>query len=294
MKNNLIGLTVALTVGIILVGSLVVPTITAFTDETRTYTNEGMPFAEVDEDTHTILVTSSGISVDGESLDLSLLPGSFTSYTLVYGENSLIRYTTNDVYIQATVMGQIPVRFNYTEGDVTISITGAAVTVTTTADSTTVSLSDAKYYISTSGDYVMSLNPCVTAESEIIGAGYTSFSTPNTMIATAWSGTIENISATVLRTTNGDAVVSDTTVNTSAVDGDLVHIDSVLIDYVVTYQGTDYECTSTYTYFLAPASVTYDNPDYLGAGPAAILGAVIVVTLVSFVVIASKGFGRDD
>lgn len=293
MKNNVLGLILALVVGVIMVGSLVAPTITALTDETRTYTNEGMPFAEVDGDTHTIVVTSSGISVDGESLDLSLLPGSFTSYTLVYGENSMIRYTTNDVYIQATVMGQNPVRFNYTEGDVTISVTGAAVTVTTTADSTTASLSDAEYYISTSGDYVMSLNPCVTAESEIIGAGYTSFSTPNTMVAAAWSGTIENISATVLRATNGNAVVSDTTVNTSAVDGDLVRIDSVLIDYVVTYQNVDYECTSTYTYFLAPASVTYDNPDYIGSGAAGLLVAVIVMTLIALVLVAVRGIEKD-
>ncbi len=294
MKNNIIGLTITLAVGILLIGSLLAPTITGITDLTKTYTNEGMPFAEVDDDTHTIVLTSSAITVDGEEIDQSLFPGDYTYYTIVYGSENFIR--VNLAGTMTIFVGENLTNFSYASNTVTVTIVGSTATVTTTSGATTATMTGATHYISTSGNYVMAENPRVNVNSEstIVGAGHTSFTTPNTSIYTTWSGTIDSVTASVIRAGNvTTATVSSTEVNTTEVDGDLVRIDSVLVNYDVTASDTDYDLTSTYTYFLAPASVTYDNPNYIGDGAAALLSTVVIILILAMLVGATHVFRRD-
>lgn len=289
--KNLAKLVMILTVCIVIIGGTLAPYVDNVSAETKTYTNEGMPYAAVDDDTHTIVVTDSSIEVDGEEIDQSLFPD-YTSLSIVYADAGFIRLITNSVVVNVTFSGSTK-SFSYSGYTVTITIVGDAATITTTEGSSTATVSDVNYYVATAGDYVLSENPYVNGESVIYGAGSTSFSTPNTVIYTVWSGTIEEISAEVLRTTNGSSVVSSTEVNTTNDTSNLYRVDSVLVNYTATYSGTDYSTTSTYTYFLAPAEVVYDNPDYLGSTNAVILLAIVVITIAALLAVTARYLVRD-
>lgn len=305
MENKTVALLLTLTVGVIMVGALVAPIVASYGYETSTYYNEGMPYAEVDDETHVITVTSDAIKVDNAEIDTDLFPSGFTAYTIVYGEETFIRLSTYDVTIRGADSGNIWT-MSYADGEtITISILGSVATVTSSdTDVTSRSISDALYYVSTSGDYVLSLNPVVLSDSQIYGAGQTHWTASdegypaNLDIYTAWRGTIEAITGDLIYVTASysDTSITGFEINTTEENNGLYTIDSILVNYSVTYTetSTEYEPVSTYTYFLAPAELVYDNPNYIGFGVAGIMGALVVVCILSLVVMAAKGMENRD
>lgn len=302
MKNNLIGLVLALAVGVLLVGTLVVPTVSSLTSEQLTYTNEGMPYAAVDEDEHILVFSPDGITVDGESIDVSLFPGEFTEYTVVYAEAAFIRLIPGSSTIQ--VRSTTSPNFSFSEATVTITITGSTAVLTTTASSSSPTITNVTHYLSSEGDFVLALNPVVLSDSAIVGAGQTGFNAttyelPATLtVRTVWDGTIEGISASVFSFVPTDTYssleVSNVSVNTTDLGNGLYRIDSVLIYYTVTdTDSVEYDVNSTYTYFLAPYQMQYDNPNYVGDGLVPLVSAIVLMTLVVLVVVAARAVTRD-
>lgn len=294
MDNKIITTVMTIVVGVIVIGSVLAVTVSDYSTSTLTYTNEGMPYAEVDEDTHTILLKTNTITVDGEDIDLSLFPSGFSNFTIVYGVEDFIRYNILSGGNSISLRGANITNVSVTPTDdapVTITISGSDVTIAYTATKT---FSDAIYFISPDGDYVLTANPTVTDDTVMYGEGETSFGTsagvPVTLaLTTYWTGTTASVTATVLSYTAPaytSCEVASTGVNATEVVSGLYHIDSVLINYVATYDGTEYNTTSTYTYFLAPITITYDNPNYLGSEFVGLLGAIVVIAVAGILITA--------
>lgn len=304
MENKLIGAVVAIATAVILIGSVLVTTLDRYDDETRTYTNDGMPYAAADSDDHTIVITADTITVDEEELDLTLFPEGFTQYTLVFtsdGDFIRIDYDADATRIVSSSLTTFLLNSGET---VTIAISGTDATITS-SDTTvsSASMDNVAYYISSEGDYVMSLNPCVTSESAIIGAGQTNFGTSAglpayTFTYASWSGTVESVTAAIVylasSATYSAYSIASTEVNTTAVEGNLVRIDSVLLNYSLTSSDVDYSVTATYTYFLAPATVAYDNPEYVGSTYAGLIAVIPIMVIVGLVAATAVFITRRD
>lgn len=295
-KTNLLTLVMILTVGIILGGSLLVPVLDDYTATTKEYQNLGMPFAAVDEDTHVIAVSTEGMTVDGKSVDYSLFPGNFSEYTIVYAENAFIRLLPNSKTIQ--VRANTSPNFSYsTEGTVvTITITETTAVVTTTASASTATVTDVTHYISTTGDYKLALNPVVKTDSELVGAGQTGFSAAtwnlpaDLTVRLAWSGDLENIDVNVITfipNSYSSVVVSNVEVNTTDLKNGLYKIDSVLIHLTATdTDSNEYDVTATYTYFIGPDSLIYNNPVYIGDSNSELLNVIPILVFTALLVTA--------
>lgn len=271
LNKTIIGI-VGLFVTLLVTFAVCAPIIDAYTVETYEQKNVGMPYAEAGGD-HVIVVTADGITFDGDAVDMSLFPGNFDTYTIVYGEESFIRWGVANVVIVSDSDGlhQFPISTN----TITVTISENTAVITTTASATTYSIDDVIYYLSPSvGDYVLSLNPYVNDESVVYAAGdtvYPKADRPASVriwnIWTALNGDVTVMSCGT-NTSGFTATVANTTVDFENMRSNLYRYNSVVFDYTATYTNdedvsTDYSLTATYTYFLAPAVVEYDNPEYL-------------------------------
>lgn len=303
--KNMAGVIVGVIVAVLLTSTILISYIGTATSETATYTNEGMPFAAVDEGEHTIILTADSIEVDGEAIDMGLFPGDFSTYTIVYSEGgAFIRLDiVNDTLRWcSTTLKNYPCNNGET---VTISINGSTATIASSDTTLTSStISNVLYYISTKGDYVLALNPYIKADSVVIGAGSTNFGTaqgvPSSMfIYVAWGGAIDNLEGNVINfgtigsgATYSSVVVDGFDVNTTAVKTNLLRIDSVDIDFIATSSSVDYPIAAIYTYFLAPREVVYDNPIYVGSDNSALLSVIPILVLAGVVVAVAAVIGR--
>lgn len=306
MNNKLIPLLMALVVGIILAGSLLVPVTNDYSEAKKTIENEGMPYTEAGGD-HTIVVDSNGITYDGDAVDRSLFPGNFQNYTLVYGTESFVRYGSPNVL---TVSDSEGIKtFNITTGTVvTITLSGTSVTVTTSAAATTFIADDVLYHISPSGgDYVLALNPYVSEGDTVYAAGDTFFTGSDgrpgpVRLWIIWTGDNEDVTV-VANGFNGSSyssvTVADPTVTIENPKTNLYRYESVVFDWTATATVEDvettYDLTSTYTYFLAPKEVTYDNPNYVENGTNLIsVIPILVIVAILMIAVRAIAYRRAD
>lgn len=288
--KNILGLIVTCVLGIIMIGSLLGPAISDYSEAKLTVENTGMPYTEAGGD-HTILITADGMTYDGETIDITLFPGNFTGYTIVYGEQSFVRWSTNSGVLTAGA-GLTLRQFNVTDNTITVALSDNSVTVTTTASTQTFTANDVLYHISPSGgDYVLALNPYVNDEQTVYAAGDTFYSgsgRPGTLrIWIVWTGELDTITVSASGFNGAaaytDVEVTNTTATLTNINSNLYRYDSVVIDYTATATenevDADYPLTATYTYFLAPAEVSYDNPAYMGSEYEGLLGAIVVIAI---------------
>ena len=291
MNTKLIPIVLTLVVGIILAGSVLVPVLNDYGDKEKTLTNLGMPFAKTDDANHTITVDSDGITVDGIDIDLSLFPGNFPNYSIVYSEHGFIRWDkTNVMYSANKEEGSSAViaQFDCATNTVTIAINGTDATISS-SDATVVTrqISDVICYIAPEGDYRLSLNPYVTEDSELIAGGITVFTNPLVNCYIVWNGTIEEITAQILAVGGGyTATLGDVAVNTTAIHTDLSKIDSVTLDVTLSKDSTDSNVVASYTYFVVPATIEYTNPNYVGDTNSTLLATIPIMVIIALLMVA--------
>ena len=284
---KMIQLTIGVLVAVIVTAAVLVPVMSDATDETKTAVNDGLRYAlasDEDEATHTVRLDyvdgETVITSDGEVVDSEL-----SSYTLIYSASNPIRW--NGARISALTSSDLWVPSD--DGDYYVfTITGTAVTGTGVAGTTLRNYSGTVVaFPSADGDFSLTANPKVVSDSRVIGAGvtYSPFSTATTLY---FDGTIDDLSVSCLRPTS--TVFQSVTVNTSDVVGNLVKIDSV----VLTLTESDVDKVATYTYFLAPYEVVYDNPNYVGS--VSLILAVIPMLVVTAIVVgvAYTALRRND
>lgn len=299
MGNKLIGSIMTIVVGVILVGSLLSVVISDYSTSTLIKENEGMPFAEADEDEHTIVVTSSGITADGVDMDMSLFPSGFRYYSIVMADAGFIRIDTTGNQLRVPIPGAGIATYNYSTETVTVTITGDTAVVTTTASETTSTLTDVNVFICPDGDYVMTLKPYLNAESKLYGAGHTGFTTPSATVYVVWTGTMSDLNGTgvglVPSSSFASYSVDDVTMTADDLGNGLYRTDEVRVNYSLTdTSANEYSVYSSYTYFVAPAEVEYDNPDYLGAQYVGLLGAIVTIAIAGLLIVAVGSFRNRD
>lgn len=291
-NNGIIGIVAGLVTIVILLGSLTAPTIAGFTDATKTYYNDGTPFALTDSedtDTHTLVFGSDDdgnieITLDGNAVevpDFSL----YGAASVIYGADAYVRFNENGALIlfgnNGTLEHASPTLGNCLEEDVTFTIVGTTVTVGTYV------MSDAFAYISDEGDYRLCQNPYVNEDSVVYAGAYNNISSQ--AFGIVLYGALDDLT--------GDAVypsgreLGTITPSLTNICTDLYCLDSITVECIKDDVTVG---TMTVNFLLAPYEIVYNNPDYLGATAAALLVPVTFILIVAMVLVIGRAASRDD
>ena len=286
--NRITGLVIALVVGGLLVGGLLIPSIEGMTATEKTFENEGSPFMLADSGNHTIIIgmdanSNITITTDGETdivPDLSL----YGSATILYAEDSFIRLlsngnvmaygkTSNSTYDNATL--------GNASTEVTITISGTTATFDVSGSDRTID--NVQAFIAHEGTYALTTTPYIKDDSVIYGAGLT----PSGGISGAlcFYGTIEDITAKGLWPSGRIAKID--TINTKDI-AEYVGLQEIT-SVVLAWGDGAYDQSATYTYFLAPASITVDLSHPMTPTQIAMFGVISILGIVALVVVAANG-----
>lgn len=302
MDNKFIGLVIGLVVGVLLIGSLLVPTITDATATEETFTNTGYyrMASTTDEmvirwtpseDPFTINVNNVDISIE------SLKQYAYSSYSMAFSDDFIVRYyyetpTTQSIQLwNDNFRAGINTSSTYT-AIITINSEGVSYT-TTNPEQSTISLSHSGDYfiINPDGDYIMKYrdeSAYLLKDTTIFYAGGLSPVAPSTYTSIYIEGTVDDYTVTPLIT---GATVSNLGASYSSIDGyvDLVAVDKLTFD-------TEYnaaERNQTYNYFLVPYQVTAELSDHLNAGEIAMIAVIPVLMIASLLIFAVRFVTRD-
>lgn len=296
--KNIVGLMVALVVGVLMVGTLLAPTVSSMTPATLTYENEGSFFATPDDGNHIIVFSEEYATVDGVEVEypVGFGTGNARNATVILGDNWMFRLDSNMLRLVIAGPENSFINMGAIASDITVTISGDSLTYTYNNVETT--LDNLKYYLSSEGEMVLCYNPYVTEDSLIIGGIRNNNNTANADIFETVSGTVaDGFTAEICRVLiydatpqTGTVTTTDWEINTSEITTNLLQLDSINQDLKF---WTDATATVTLTYLLAPSVVVYDNPNYIGSLAAPVLSAVIVVLIVAFVTVAARGINRD-
>lgn len=260
-------------IGILVFAALLIPVINGATDTEATINNKGAKYALYETgETHTITFTADSMITDGVAQpipDTSVYGGA----TIAYGEGGFIRISyDNNLYWWGSVGGSGSQRYLGPATSITITIDDTG-RLDTTGASTNRGFGGTVVYPNPNGNLALTYNPYVLEDSHIYGAGATTVG--GVSYGVIWDGTISEITAT--GTYPPDQEFGDITVTTTNPATNLLKVSSVVIPDVTAGE------SFTYTYFYAPATLTYDNPGYVGVDASEILGVVPLVLIISLI-----------
>lgn len=307
MDNKYIGLIIGLVVGVLMIGSLLVPTINDASTTEKTFINEGYyNMTEISEDTDVTIVWDhtkpTSFFVNDVEYSISVPPGKLVS--IVGTDSMIVRYVSSSDgaanrvqaysaqgFVQAAVTSNT---------DMTIEITSDAVTVTVGTTVKTVSITTG-YYIDPNGTWAMKKSDETayihTSDSVMIFAGITNMGVDVGDVGVYGVGTIDDgmdIDSVPTNATPPTATFGDVTFSYNAVDGfnDLVLLSDCTFD--ITVSGTpDTTVTATYSYFIVPVEVTAELTDHLSTGEIAMIAVIPVLMIASLLIFAVRFVTRD-
>lgn len=297
--NKIIGLVLVLVIGATLVGGLLAPTISGLTDKQLTVTNEGSYFTVPDDGEHTLVVNGTQITYDGQPCvypDMEL----YSSATVMVGSDWFLRIskTTNPANSIEYVIAGPPQQYSrlgnsVTDGDCTITINGASITAV--CGSVTQTRTGMEYTIADKGDWVLSHDPYVLADTQFVAAIRNISSIDIMEIVRGTIDSPADYTAVMCRTWHfnetktGTLTDSEFSVNLANVNGPLKKLNEITQTATVNFEGVgDLQRTITIDYILVPAQLTYDNPAYIGATNAAIMGVVTLLGIVALIAMAAN------
>lgn len=295
--KNLLTLAITLTVGIILAGSLLMPVLNDYTTTTATFYNDGVPFAEVDDGTHTIVMDSTGMTTDGEKVNgFQFLYGG--SVSILYCESNVVRWSeTGEVQVIGNTdkSGTRRIIGDTDTDTITLTITDGVAKFAKGTEETTLGSTVLAYPTADeTAKYRQGTQHKFTDDTDLIIAGGFTNHTVGGQVALVMTGTVDDLNASYVWYYDTPATVQDIDVQTSNVCTNLNQVDKILVTMDVTTTGDDYELI--YTQFLSEATGTYNDPNYLGDGNAAILSTIPIMVIVALVAMAAGALylKRDD
>ena len=301
--NRIIGLVVALVVGGIIVGGLLIPSIEAMTTTEKTLTNDGYYRMEQVTESHTISWDHTApkiITIDDVNKDMSALDFSQWNYTIFGGYDFLMRMSNAgiQVYIGQDGATNTFLSANTTNGNditATITTTSAEFNVTNAGVdvvSQTITLTDDTYIIDDSGSYVMKTRESgayVKDESSIILLmGITRTYGTNDVSLFA-SGTVEDgLTYNLYRgVATYPATIESTTFD--ATENTTYKGVSQLTKITIVVEQNSAEYNFVYSYFLVPYQVTAELSQHMTTTEIAIFGVVSLMGIIILVVVAANG-----
>ena len=301
--NRITGLVLALVIGAILVGGLLIPSIEAMTTTEKTFENVGYyhmdKIASSDEGTYTIVWSSSDaniLTINGTDMDVSTfgLPTGFASLTIFASETDIIRIGADNA---GTSLNWVQIRgdtYHYSGASTSFNATITEGTVTADMDGTTRTVTYTDAYIiddKNTGDYVMkkATTPAYMLEdTEYYGLGVTNVTGGYYVLKV--TGTVDDADVSIIAVdpdTFEDPAISDITVSATAVNGyeGLYSFDKVTF----TATGNAQTNAITYSYVIVPASVTAELSQHLDATQIAMFGVISLLGIIMLVVVAANG-----
>lgn len=287
MDMKIVGVSVAVLVSLVVLAGVLMPVLEDATSTTATFTNEGVPFAEPDSGTHTIVLDSTGMKTDGESVTgLQMLYGN--SVSILYFENNVVRWdTSGNVQIigNTNYSGQRRVIGNTQTDTITFAITGSTVVANGNSSNVDVAIGSNLLAYPTADQnakYRQGTQHYYTDDTDMIIAGGFSDSSVSGQVALVMTGTVDAITADYVWYYSVPATVQNIDVQTSNVKTNLNQVDKILVTMDITATGDDYELT--YTQFLSEATGTYQNPGFVGSASSDILSAIPMIVIAALVV----------
>lgn len=302
MDNKLVMISIAAVIGIIVLGSVLMPIMNDATAKEDTFTNEGYYTMDsvTDESSRIITwskATPTKITIDGGDFDMSFAEVN-RSYTLIGSESLIVRYQKDSSVTGIQLYGGSTYTSFHTgsaatAGD-TITITLDAGDVTVLTDGTsplsvTKSVGTDAYIINPTndGDYSYVMKKAdkaafVLGDSTIKFLGVSVAAGPSG-IAIYGTGSIDDgmtLSTIYKQNTITSVTYSDPVVTDEEVSGyveDVYKLDKY--NFTITYDSSTYD--ATYSYFLVPAEVTAERSVHFTDGQNAIFAAIPVMIILA-------------
>ena len=280
--NRIIGLVLALVVGGLLVGGLLIPSIEGMTATEKTFENEGIYYMiNPTEPMHVEFTGGTSWVINDEPLDYT----SIGATNIVVFDDSFIR---NNGQIRGTV------QTGWTDADVIIgngTITGTAnngnVTVNYTYDTVYIATNDKSNWIMTkptNTTYILD-------DSELIGMGLTGVKdASNVDHYITFYVNVNGLTANIT-TPTASVTVSDISVNATPVNGyeGLYVFTSVTFEATWTDSNGSATTNCTYNMVIAPSQVTAELTHHMDATQIAMFGVISILGIVALVVVAANG-----
>lgn len=301
-SKNLLTLAITLTVGIILAGSLLMPVLNDYSDETKTINNIGSYFATPDGEDHTLVFTKEGYAtVDGVNVEYpeGFGTGNQKNATVMVGTDWMLRLENGYARLISAGPSNNYAQENIGDSGITATISGTTVTVTISGSTKT--LTDLKYYLAPEGDWVLCYNPYIKADSPLFGGirgqgnnsdnnSYDCFEVISGDVTNGFEA--EECRVVIFTSPSTFSSINATyEINTETVTTDLLKLNSIVQG--ITFDD-DSTATVTISYLLAPKTITYTNPNDLHQD--ALLSAIPIMVIIALVVMAAGALylKRDD
>lgn len=313
MDNRFIGLIIGLVVGVLMIGSLLVPTITDATATEKTFTNDGyFRMTHYGTDTDVTLTWSAEDPKTMVVNDVAVPIG----YDVVNGQVTIVADTTFIGRLNTTSTG-VSFSFIGTGGgthtatdSATYTFSNGTATIINVVDgqSTTYTSSYSDIYVpSLDGEFIMKKydeSAYVNEDSEIFAYGLTriknsSGTIPSPGAGFEFSGSIaDGIEGRIWRGVD-NVTVDNEQINYTANNKyiDLYQFDSITA--TATYHETSGEeeittdTTVTYNYLLVPYQVTAELAQHFNTSEIAIIAVIPILFVVSLVIFAVRFINRD-
>lgn len=283
MNTKIVGISIAAVIGIIVLGSVLMPILDDATAKTDTFKNEGYFYLDKFEDSYSFYwdsTTPNTFTVNGE--DMTYLNDSGLAVSVVLGEKFAVRLANNNTSISFYGNGSY-VSTNAEKPTFTLTLSDGTLTATNGTDTKTISSVPEIFGIVEEGNYVMKKTAStaylnsgsqVIADSEIYASGQTYNGANNVW----WhlEGTIDDMEYP-------DTFNSALTITDGAIHGqynsshdDLYELDNITFT-VTTSTAVVYNVTASY--FVVPAEVTAERSVHFTDGQNAILGAIPIMII---------------
>lgn len=287
MDNKIVGVMIAVMIGIITIAGVMVPVINDAVATNDTFTNDGLFYVDGVGDGQTInyRFENSTLYVN----DVVVLSGDYNSIypdgvSIMFTEHISIRYVANST--ELNIRGQVLA--NVTGLDLNVS--GGSITGTYLQGGNTVDVNwtyTEFYGIVSESDRVMAYTPMyVNGDTEVFVTGVSNLSGFGGYFVAKVSGSI-NDGFTISLFSNAGAsiegVTSSATINYRAVNGheDLYILESVVFDLSRTYEGQLQTATATFTLMTVPYEITADRSVPMDNAAAGILNVAPIVVIVA-------------
>ena len=297
MNTKIVGISIAAVIGIIVLGSVLMPILDDATAVNEKFTNEGYYNMDLVEDNSSTVIrwekaSPSIFTIDGESFDMSAFTSLNRSYTIIGSDTLVCRYypqttrtlvqvytNTNDYYAYSTQDTMTYVELSISNGTLTITSDKSDYS------SGTVSIGTECFVINPTGEYAVmkkATDPAyVLGDSPIRFIGVTGSSSANTF-GTYGTGSIDDgmdLSVLYLGSSYTSVTFSDPTPTMTPVDGfkSLYSLDKY--DFTATVDGSDQGVT--YSYFIVPSEVTAEKAQHLSDNQNQLLAVIPLLIIVA-------------
>lgn len=287
MNNKIVAISIAAVIGIVVLGSVLMPILDDATATTDKFTNDGIIRMTKYDDTASISVFwdhTKPHQITVNSIDIELPYASSGEFVLTSAGSAsfLIRYSSTSATTGACAYVDASNNVAATTAggtDLTVTISAGSVSATNGTNTASGSYTGYLFMVSQDGDYVMKSATqlaYLNGDSEVYGIGRTKIGSPTYSIVI--EGSInDGWTASVVQTSG--PTLSDVTGVYSEVNDhlDLYSFDKITL--IATASGTDYDVT--YNQVIVPHEVSAERSVHFSGGQNAIFAAIPVMIILA-------------